>query len=130
MDIGALINQLRGASGALPTFGGIAPGAAPAAPAVPADGAMQPTIGPGVAPPVAQAPIRAGLPSGGLLAMMQGKANPQGIMGLLQRLSAGGPQAGAPMNGAPPAAGMLGGGPLGGQSNMNLPMNIKPMDMF
>jgi hypothetical protein len=56
-----------------------------------------------------------GLPTGGLLAMMQGKTNPHGLVGLLQQLSQG---QGAPMNGTPPGTGML-----------DLP-KIKPMDMF
>jgi hypothetical protein len=119
MDIGSILGQLRGMAGSLPTmqFGG-APAPA-AAPAVPADGAMPPTIGPGVTPPVAPlahpATLKMGLPTGGLLAMMQGKTNPQGLVGLLQQLSAQQP---GPMNGTPPGTGML-----------DLP-KIKPMDMF
>lgn len=74
--------------------------------------------------------MKMGLPSGGLLAMMQGRANPQGLVGLLQQLSKQGP-AGSPMAGAPPAAGMLG-GPLSAPSQIGstLPLNIKPLDMF
>lgn len=118
MDFGSLLSQMRGVAGALPTmqFGG-APAAPAPGPAVPADGAMQPTIGPGVVPAAPQAPLtlKAGLPSGGLLAMLQGRTNPQGLVGLLQQMSARQP---GPMNGTPSGAGML-----------DLP-KIKPMDMF
>lgn len=134
MDYGSLISQMRGMGGMLPTmqFGGGAPAGPGAAPAVPADGTMPPTIGPGTPPPgAAQAPIHAGLPSGGLLAMMQGRTNPQGLIGMLKRMSAGGPQPGAPMASAPSGAGMLGPGLSGpSQIGAGLPMQIKPMDMF
>lgn len=117
MDFGSVLSQLRGMTGALPTmqFGGAPAPVAPAAPAVPADGAMQPTIGPGVAPAASPLTLKMGMPHGGLLAMMQGKTNPQGLVGLLQQLSAQQP---GPMNGTPPGTGML-----------DLP-KIKPMDMF
>lgn len=107
------------------------------APAVPNDGAMQPTIGPGAAPAPA-APTytpKLGLPQGGLLSMMQG-GSPQGLMGLLQHLSRG--QGGAPMGGMPAAAGMMSGlpgtpgasaeGPVA--PTPQLPMNINPADQF
>ncbi len=107
-----------------------------AAPAVPGDGAMQPTIGPGMptAPAATGYRPKMGLPSGGLLGLMQG-GNPQGLMGLLQNLTAAKP-------GAPPVApaGMLGGGgPLPGMpggpagpsaQDLGLPTNISPMNLF
>lgn len=103
------------------------------APAVPNDGAMQPTIGPGAAPPTAPAyQPKLGLPPGGLLSMMQG-GSPQGIMGLLQHLTRG--QGAAPMPGMP-AAGMMSGLPgtpgasAEGPAAPQLPMNINPMDQF
>lgn len=132
MDIGSVLSQLRGMTGSLPTmqFGG----GAPAAPAVPADGAMQPTIGPGTAPAAAAAApaLKMGLPSGGLLAMMRGRTDPQGLVGLLQQLSARQQQAG-PMTAPPGGAGML--SPLlspsqPSQIGANLPLDIKPMDLF
>lgn len=107
------------------------------APAVPADGAMQPTIGPGAPPTVApQAPVKMGLPPGGILGLLQGQS-PQGLIGLLQR--AMGPQQVAPMAGGMPQAGMLSGLPGTPGSPMagpmapptpQLPMNINPMDQF
>ena len=104
-----------------------APASAPGvAPSVPADGAMPPTIGPGMPPggPVAG--------SGGLLAMLQSRMNPQGgISELLKRLSTQAPGS-APMAAPPAGAGMLGGPLAAGPSSIGagLPMNIKPMDMF
>lgn len=113
-------------------IGGGQPGAAPAAPAVPSDGSMQPTIGPGAAPPpvAPQAPTKFGLPPGGLLGILQGKS-PQGLMGLLQR----GMQPGAAPMGGMPAAGMIPGMP--GQPPatppappVQLPTDINPMNQF
>lgn len=109
-----------------------------AAPAVPADGAMPPTIGPGAAPAVAPpAPVKMGLPPGGILGLLQGQS-PQGLIGLLQR--AMGPQQAAPMAGGMPQAGMLSGlpgtpgspmaGPMAPPPAPQLPMNINPMDQF
>jgi len=112
-----------------------APGAAPQ---VPADGAMQPTIGPGM--PAAPAPqaspgFKFGLPQGGILGLLRGQS-PQGIMGMLQR---GVP--GMPLAGRMPQAGMM--MPPGGLPGMpgaaqegpvapvpKLPMNINPMDNY
>lgn len=123
-------------------------------PAVPADGTMQPTIGPGGQPAMAapQAPVKMGLPPGGILGLLQGQS-PQGLMGMLQR--AMGPQAGgaAPLARGMPQAGMLPGAPnyadpaavnpadillgqLGGvpmpqpRPRPQLPMNIDPMNQF
>lgn len=111
---GSLINMMRQGQGGgygIPNggiLGGIQRMMAPqpgAAPQVPADGAMQPTIGPGAgAPAAAPAPIRAGLPQGGILGLLQGQS-PQGLMGLLQRATAG--AGAAPLAGAMPQAGML-----------------------
>jgi hypothetical protein len=115
----------------------LAGGGGGAAPAMPSDGAMQPTIGPGGAP-AAAAPAytpQLGLPKGGLLGILQG-GSPQGIMGLLQHLSR--PQA-APLAGGMPAAGMLSGlpgtpgaaafGPVA-PPPPQLPMNINPTEQF
>jgi hypothetical protein len=103
------------------------------APAVPADGAMQATVGPGAAPPAAPAYTpKVGLPKGGLLAMMQGGQS-QGLMGLLQHLTQGG---GSPLAGRMPQAGMLPGmpgSPMAGPvapTPPQLPMNINPADQF
>lgn len=111
----------------------------PAAPAVPADGAMQPTIGPGTAAPAAPAQPyqpKFGLPKGGILGLLQGQS-PQGLMGILNNMR--GPQAAAPLAGAMPQAGMMS-GPLPGMPGAaaegpvapapQLPMNINPMDQF
>lgn len=111
-----------------------------AAPAIPADGQMQPTIGPGTAPPAA-APVpyqpKFGLPKGGILGLLQGQS-PQGLMGILNNMR--GPQAaGTPLAGAMPQAGMMGGllpgmpgaaaeGPVAPAPQ--LPTNINPMDQF
>lgn len=87
-------------------IGGGAPAAPAAAPAVPADGAMPATIGPGAAPPApaAQPPVKFGMPNGGILGLLQGQS-PQGMMGLLKRTTAAG---GAPGGGvAPPQVGMI-----------------------
>lgn len=107
------------------------------APAVPADGAMQPTIGPGAPAAAPMAPVKMGLPPGGVLGLLQGQS-PQGLVGMLQR--AMGPQAGgaAPMAGMP-AAGMLSGLPGTPGSPMagpvappvpQLPTDINPMNQF
>lgn len=107
------------------------------APAVPADGAMGPTIGPGMPALGPAAPAykpKAGLPPGGLLGLMQG-GSPQGLMGLLQHLSAG-RGAAAPLAGAMPQAGMLPGVPGSPMADPvappapQLPMNINPMDQY
>lgn len=120
-----------------------------ATPAVPSDGAMQPTIGPGAAPAVApQAPVKMGLPPGGILGLLQGQS-PQGLLGMLQRAMPG--AGGAPLAGGMPQAGMLPGSPnyadpaavnpadilLGQPGGVptprprpNLPMNIDPMNQF
>jgi hypothetical protein len=120
-----LLDLLRGGFGAM---GG-------SAPAVPADGSMQPTIGPGM-PQTPAVPYRPklGLPPGGLLGLMQG-GNPQGLMGLLQHLTAGQPQGGAPLAGAMPQAGMLPGmpaSPMAGPAAPppQLPTDINPMNQF
>ena len=115
-------------------FGSLAAPSNPAAPAVPADGAMQPTIGPGTPSPAANPSLKLGLPTGGLLAMMRGQSNPQGLVGLLQQLSAG--QGGAPgsaLTGVPAGAGMLGAALGSSQPSSiggGLPLDIKPMDLF
>lgn len=111
------------------------PAAAPA-PAVPADGSMQATIGPGAAPAPAapQAPVKMGLPPGGILGLMQGQS-PQGLMGLLQRAMPG--AGAAPMAGMP-QAGMLPSGPNAPLSldpsqqptAPQLPTDINPMNQF
>lgn len=124
-----LIDMIRGGFGAM---GG-------GAPAVPDDGMMQPTIGPGAAPPVA-APAayqpKLGLPPGGILGMLQGKS-PQGLMGLLQHLT--GPkvgQPGMPLAGGMPQAGMMASSPLGlnpaaaPPAPVQLPTDINPMNQF
>lgn len=106
------------------------------APAVPNDGTMQPTIGPGMPPPAPPAAPgyrpKLGLPQGGILGMMQGQ-NPQGIMGLLQHLAGagGGAPGAAPIAGAMPQAGMMPGAPPPAPAQPpQLPMNINPMDQF
>lgn len=132
-SLAAAIQRLRGA----------------AAPSVPADGAMQPTVGPGAAPAVApQAPVKMGLPPGGIVGLLQGQS-PQGLLGMLQRAM---PRAaGAPLAGGMPQAGMLPSAPnyadpaavnpadiLLGQpggvpmprARPQLPMNIDPMNQF
>lgn len=102
------------------------------APAVPADGAMQPTIGPGTPPMVApQAPVKMGLPPGGILGLLQGQS-PQGLIGMLQRAT---PRAaGAPLAGGMPAAGMLPGMPgaplAAPPAPVQLPTDINPMNQF
>jgi hypothetical protein len=108
-----------------------------AAPAVPADGSMQPTIGPGAAAPAAApaapqtGPVKFGLPQGGILGMLQGQS-PQGLVGLLQRGMGGG----APLAGGMPQVGMLPstagqpGSPFQGPVNPQLPLNINPMNQF
>lgn len=144
-----IFGSLMGGAGAGATGGGglmsaiqrmMSGGAAPA-PAVPADGAMQPTIGPGVGPaPAAASPYtpKMGLPPGGILGLLQGKS-PQGLMGLIQHLSAPQGAAAAPLAGRMPQAGMLGAGmpgsPYAGpvappQASPQLPMNINPADQF
>lgn len=95
--------------------GGMAGGGAPigAAPQVPADGGMGPTIGPGAAPgqgqPMSLAPpmagpqgtpqqgFKMGLPPSGILGLLRGQS-PQGILGMLQQIS------------KPPQPGQQGGG--------------------
>lgn len=104
-------------------------GGAGAAPAMPSDGAMQPTIGPGMTPPAPVAPpVKMGLPQGGILGLLQGQS-PQGLLGLLNRAL---PQAGASLAGALPQAGMMGGvmPPAAAPAPPQLPMNINPMDQF
>jgi len=96
----------------------MAPQAA-APPAVPADGSMPPTIGPGAAPPPPVPPLpykpAIGLPKGGLMGIANGTAQPQGIAGLLQHFmqpnpgNPGSPATGGALNGPPSAnAGMIG----------------------
>lgn len=108
------------------------------APAVPADGAMQPTIGPGAAPqPQARSPMPMKLPPGGILGLLQGQS-PQGLLGLLRGAMGGGA---APIAGNMPQAGMLPpavgmpGSPMAGPvappaAPVQLPTNINPMDQF
>lgn len=105
-----------------------------AAPAVPADGAMQPTIGPGAAAP-APAPAAAmpqfkpGLPQGGILGLLRGQS-PQGLIGMLKGMG------GSPLAGGMPAAGMLPGtagmpgSPFQGPVSPQLPTDINPMNQF
>lgn len=133
----ALAQKMQG-GGAAAAPGAAAP--APAAPQVPADGSMQPTIGPGTAAPAA-APYapKVGLPKGGLLGILQG-GSPQGLAGLLQHLSGGGAGAGMSLAGGMPQAGMLGSGLPGTPGSPQagpvapptpqLPMNINPMNQF
>ena len=125
-----------GALGGMPSNGGLfgaasrlmnpQPGVAPA---VPADGEMQATIGPGMpAAPPAYTP-KLGLPKGGLLGVMQGgQAN--GIMGMLQNkfpgLLGGGPLAG----GMPPAGMLPGMNPGAAETPAGLPMNITRDNQF
>lgn len=120
----SLMDMIRGG------FGGMAQ-----APQVPADGAMQPTIGPGAAPPApARVPFKQGLPPGGLLGLLQGTP-PQGLMGMLM-----GRPASAPVAGAMPQAGMMAGvgmpgSPMAGPvappaAPVQLPQNINPMDQY
>lgn len=115
---GGLLGQLQR------RFGG-------AAPAVPADGAMQPTIGPGMPAAAPQAPVKMGLPPGGILGLLQGQS-PQGLLGMLQRAMPG--AAGAPLAGAMPTAGMLPGMPgsplAGPPAPVQLPTDINPMNQF
>jgi hypothetical protein len=98
-----------------------------AAPAVPADGAMQPTIGPGAAAPAPAAPA-----GGGILGLLQGQS-PGGLIGLLKRAMPG--PAAAPLA-AMPQAGMLPGmpgSPVAGPvapPPPQLPTNIDPMNQF
>lgn len=102
-----------------------------AAPQVPADGAMQPTIGPGAAAPAPAAPaagFKAGMPPGGILGLLQGQS-PQGLLGMLKGMG------GSPLAGAMPQAGMLPGGPgnpIGppAPTAPQLPMDINPMNQF
>lgn len=104
------------------------------APAVPADGSMQPTIGPGAAASAAapQAPVKMGLPPGGIIGLLQGQS-PQGLIGMLQRAMPQG--AGAPLAGGMPQAGMLPGMPGAPPATPpaappQLPMDINPMNQF
>lgn len=110
-----------------------------AAPAVPADGAMQPTIGPGAAPSAVQGQgprYKAGLPNGGILGLLQGQS-PQGLMGLLKG-HLGGPPAQQPLSQhfgkmagmIPPGVGMPGSPMAGPVAPVQLPMNINPADQF
>lgn len=135
----ALAQKLQGTGGIL---GGGAP-AAPAAPqpgpAVPGDGSMQPTIGPGTAtPPAAPYAAKMGLPKGGLLGLLQG-GSPQGLAGLLQHVSGGGAGGGLSLAGGMPQAGMLPGSagqpgsPYAGPVTPpapQLPTDINPMNQF
>lgn len=131
-DGGGLAGMLAKAQAALR---GTAMGPPAAAPPVPSDGAMQPTIGPGAgARPPAPVPPGAkfGLPSGGILGLLQGQS-PQGLMGMLQRAQ----QPGGPLAGAMPQAGMLPGmpgspmaGPLAPPQPPQLPTDINPMNQF
>lgn len=109
-------------------FGGMAP-----APAVPSDGTMQPTIGPGTpAPATPQAPVKMGLPPGGILGLLQGQT-PQGLMGLLARAQ----QQPGGVFGMAQQAGMLPGTPgsaMAGpvappQQPVQLP-NVNPADQY
>lgn len=137
---GNLAGMLKGAGGMMGNGGivggmqrmmGPKPGAAPQ---VPSDGAMGPTIGPGMptAPDPAASPVKFGLPQGGILGLLQGQS-PQGLMGLLQRGIGG-----SPLAGKMPAAGMLPpgvgmpGNPMHGPvaPAPQLPMNIDPMNQF
>lgn len=120
-----------GILGGIQRMGAGTPGAAPE---VPADGGMQPTIGPGAAPPAPApvAPVRAGLPTGGILGLLQGQS-PQGLMGLLKRAMPG-----SPLAGGMPAAGMgpvlpgMPGSPMAGPvaPPVQLPTDINPMNQF
>ena len=126
-----------GALGGMPNggmLGGISrlmnPAGSGAAPAVPADGAMQPTIGPGMpAPAPAAAPYtpQLGLPKGGLLALMQGQAKPNGIMGLLQNKFPG-LLGGGSLAGGMPSAGML--PSAAPDPSAGLPMNVTRDNQF
>lgn len=116
------------------TFGSVF-GSLGGAPPVPADGEMQPTIGPGAAPMAApQAPVKMGLPPGGIIGLLRGQS-PQGLVGMLQR--AMGPQGGvSPLAGGLPQAGMLPGMPGSPMASPvappapQLPMDINPMNQF
>ena len=123
----SVMDMLRGGFGSM--MGG-------AAPAVPADGAMQPTIGPGAPAPAApQAPMKFGVgnfaQNGGILGLLQGQT-PQGLMGMLARAQ----KPGTPIAGQMPAAGMMPGvgmpgSPMAGPvAPVQLPMNINPADQF
>lgn len=138
----------RGMFGSLAGNGGLigaiqrqfSPAPAPApAPAIPADGSMQPTIGPGTAAPAPAQPTgyKPGLPPGGILGLLQGQS-PQGLMGLLKGAFSGG---GSPIAGNMPQAGMLGpgvgmpGSPMAGPvaptaAPVQLPTDINPMNQF
>lgn len=104
------------------------------APTVPADGAMQPTIGPGAPAPVApMAPVKMGLPPGGILGLLQGQS-PQGLIGMLQRAMGPRPGGAAPLAAGLPQAGMLPGMPgspmAGPVAPVRLPTDINPMNQF
>lgn len=99
----SVMDMLRMATGGM--GGGAAMGPAPA---VPADGAMGPTIGPGgaaggpmsLAPPAAGLPqqmqgLKMGLPPSGILGLLRGQS-PQGILGVLQQISRQPQQGGMP----------------------------------
>ena len=114
-----------GLMGGMQRMMGPTPGAAPA---VPADGAMQPTIGPGAAAPAPAAGMlqfKPGLPQGGLLGLLRGQS-PQGLLGMLKGM-------GSPLAGGMPTAGMLPPGAPGnpiGPPAPTLPTDINPMNQF
>lgn len=94
-----------------------------AVPAVPPDGSMQPTIGPGAAPPVPPAyKPGLGMPKGGLLGIANGSAQPQGLAGMLQHFL--GPGAGAAQGGP------LGGPPSAGAGMIGPPAPTAPMQIL
>jgi hypothetical protein len=105
----------------------MAPGAAPA---VPGDGAMGPTIGPGAAAPAPASTMpqfKPGLPQGGILGLLQGQS-PQGLIGMLQGMNK------QPIAGSMPQVGMANTGVPGSQFQgpvpPGLPMNIDPTTQF
>lgn len=104
------------------------------APTVPADGPMQPTIGPGAPATAApQAPVKMGLPPGGIIGLLQGQS-PQGLAGLLQSAIPG--AAGGSLAAALQKAGMMSGmpgapgTPIPPPATPQLPTNIDPMNQF
>lgn len=98
-----------------------------APPAVPGDGSMGATIGPGTTPPPAPAKPWTpgiGLPKGGLLGIANGSAQPQGLAGLLQHFASPSGPAGAPAGVTNPLAGANAG--MIGPPPPSAPMNILP----
>lgn len=129
----ALAQKMQGGGGAAAAQ----PAAAAPGPAVPADGSMQPTIGPGMpaAPAAPGYAPKVGLPKGGLLGIMQG-GQPQGLAGMIQHLMGPG---GTSLAGGMPQAGMLGPGSAGLPGSayagpptppVQLPTDINPMNQF